>query len=262
MRHGFLGAAGGRVEYDEVPGADPAIVLLHEGLGSVGLWRGFHHDVAAATGRRTIVFSRLGHGRSSAPRHRRGPGFMSSEARDVLPEVLAALHVERPVLLGHSDGGSIALLAAASDLPLVGAVVIAPHVFVEDAGLTSITATRAAFDDGTLRARMARHHDDPDVVFGNWAGVWLDPAFRAWDITAELPAITCPVLAVQGTADPYGTVAHVEAVRERSSGPVEVVLLDCGHSPHLERREETLSAVAGFVARISATPSTPPTPRA
>jgi len=160
--------------------------------------------------------------------------------------------------VGHSDGSSIALLAAASGMPLAGAVVLAPHVFVEDGGLTNIVATRAAFDEGDLRARMSRHHDDPDVMFGNWAGVWLDPAFRSWDIIAELAGITCPVLAVQGTADPYGTVAHVEAVRDRSSGPVELLLLDCGHSPHLERRPETLAAVTAFVARLSEL-SSPPT---
>ncbi|GEL21882.1 hydrolase [Pseudonocardia sulfidoxydans NBRC 16205] len=258
MTQEFLDVAGGRVEYEDVPGAGPALVMLHEGLGSVGLWRGFHHDVAAATGRRTVAFSRFGHGRSSPPAARRGLGFMGSEAREVLPAVLDALGVQAPVLVGHSDGGSIALLAAASGLPLTGAVVLAPHVFVEDDGLTAIAATRAAFDDGDLRARMARHHDDPGVVFGNWAGVWLDPGFRSWDITAELSAITCPVLAVQGTADPYGTVAHVEAVRDRSSGPVELVVFDCGHSPHLERRSETLAAVTAFVARISE-PTSPPT---
>lgn len=254
----FLDVAGGRVEYEDVPGSGPAIVMLHEGLGSVGLWRGFHHDVAAATGRRTVVFSRFGHGRSSPPAQRRPLDFMHSEARVVLPAVLDALDVDTPVLVGHSDGGSIALLAAASGPPLAGAVVLAPHVFVEDGGLTNIVATRDAFDEGDLRARMSRHHDDPDVMFGNWAGVWLDPAFRSWDITAELAGITCPVLAVQGTTDPYGTVAHVEAVRDRSSGPVELLLLDCGHSPHLERRPETLAAVTAFVARISEL-SSPPT---
>jgi pimeloyl-ACP methyl ester carboxylesterase len=256
----FLDVAGGRVEFEEIPGAGPAIVMLHEGLGSVGLWRGFHHDLAAATGRRTIAFSRFGHGRSSPPGQRRTPDFMHSEARDVLPAVLDALGIGSPVLLGHSDGASIALLAAASGLPLTGAVVLAPHVFVEDDGLATIAATRAAFDGGDLRTRMARHHDDPDVVFGNWVGVWLDPAFRSWDVTAELPAITCPVLAVQGTADPYGTVAHVEAVRDRSSGPVELVLFDCGHSPHLERRAETLAAVARFVAGVTARSSPPSSP--
>ncbi|ODU02211.1 MAG: alpha/beta hydrolase [Pseudonocardia sp. SCN 72-86] len=265
--HGlFLDVAGGRVEYEDVPGAGPAddtgvgpaIVMLHEGLGSVGLWRGFHRDVAAATGRRTVAFSRFGHGRSSAPAQRRPLDFMHAEAREVLPAVLDALGIDAPILVGHSDGGSIALLAAASGLPLAGAVVLAPHVFVEEDGLTNIAATRAAFDGGDLRARMARHHDDPDVMFGNWVGVWLDPGFRSWDITAELSTITCRVLAVQGTADPYGTVAHVEAVRDRSSGPVEIVLLDCGHSPHLERRDETLAAVTAFVAELSEQRSSPP----
>jgi pimeloyl-ACP methyl ester carboxylesterase len=248
---------GGRYEYEDVPGAEPALVLLHEGLGSVGLWRGFHRDLAAATGRRTVAFSRLGHGRSGPPAAPRGTDFMHVEAREVLPAVLAALGIASPILVGHSDGGSIALLAAASQLPLTGVAVLAPHVFVEDGGLASIATTRAAFDDGALRTRMARHHDDPDVMFGNWVGVWLDPRFRSWDITGELPRITCPVLAVQGTADVYGTVAHVEAVRDLAAGPVELLLLDCGHSPHLERRDDTLAAVAAFVAGVTA-PSSPP----
>ncbi|MGE0297319.1 alpha/beta fold hydrolase [Pseudonocardia sp.] len=236
--------------YEDVPGETgrAPLLFLHEGLGSVGLWRGFHHRIAAATGRRAVAFSRLGHGWSDPPSAPRGPGFMESEATDVVPALCAALGLERPILVGHSDGASIALLhAAAYDLP--GLVVLAPHTFVEEAGLREIEATRGAYADG-LRERIARHHRDPDVVFRNWNDVWLHPAFRTWDIRPRLAGITCPVLAVQGTADPYGTVAHVESVREHARGPVEVVLLDCGHSPHLERPEETDAAVARFLSSL------------
>jgi pimeloyl-ACP methyl ester carboxylesterase len=240
--------------YEDVPGKTRSapLLFLHEGLGSVGLWRGFHHRIAAATGRRAVAFSRLGHGWSDAPPAPRGLDFMEGEAADVVPALCAALGLERPILVGHSDGASIALLHAAAhgaDGTVTGLVVLAPHTFVEEAGLREIEAARRAYSDG-LRGRMARHHRDPDVVFRNWNDVWLHPGFRTWDIRPRLAGITCPVLAVQGTADPYGTVAHVESVREQARGPVELVLLDCGHSPHLERPVETDAAVARFLSSL------------
>ncbi|MGE3289592.1 MAG: alpha/beta fold hydrolase [Pseudonocardia sp.] len=245
---------GAAYSYDEVPGdeARAPLLFLHEGLGSVGLWRGFHRRIAAATGRRAVAFSRLGHGWSDAPPAPRGLDFMDGEAADVLPDLCAALDLERPILVGHSDGGSIALLHAAghgADGAVPGLVVLAPHTFVEEAGLREIEAARRAYADG-LRERMSRHHRDPDVVFRNWNDVWLHPGFRTWDIRPRLVGITCPVLAVQGTADPYGTVAHVESVRDEARGPVELVLLDCGHSPHLERPADTDSAVTRFLGRL------------
>lgn len=247
---------GARVEYEDVPG-DPAaapLLFLHEGLGSVGLWRGFHRRIADSTGRRTVAFSRLGHGRSGPPAGKRDVGFMQSEAAEVVPALVAALGMTAPVLVGHSDGASIALLAAAGRVPATGVVVLAPHVFVEDAGLASIAAIDRIFGDGDLRDRMGRHHTDPEVTFRNWADVWLDPAFRDWDITAELPAITCPVLAVQGDDDEYGSAAHVETVRERASGPVEVLMLHCGHSPHLELPDPVADAVTRFVRALPQPP--------
>jgi pimeloyl-ACP methyl ester carboxylesterase len=238
---------GSAYSYEDVPG-DPGLaplLFLHEGLGSVGLWRGFHRRIAAATGRRAVAYSRLGHGWSDPPPAPRGIDFMDTEAAEVVPAVAAALGLERPVLVGHSDGASIALLHAAThDVP--GLVVLAPHTFVEESGRREIARTRTAYAEG-LRERMARHHRDPDVVFRNWNDVWLDPGFRSWDIGPRLAGITCPVLAVQGTADPYGSTAHVETVRSTARGPVEVVLIDCGHSPHLERPDETDAAVAAFI---------------
>jgi pimeloyl-ACP methyl ester carboxylesterase len=240
---------GGRVEFEDVPG-EPALaplLFLHEGLGSVRLWRGFHHRLAAASGRRAVAFSRLGHGGSDLPQGKRTPRYMHDEAAEVVPAVCAALGLERPVLVGHSDGGSIALLHAAGPAPAAGLVVLAPHVFVEEAGLRGIEQARRDYVEGDLRSRMARHHRDPDVTFWNWNDGWLDDAFRDWDIRPELADITCPVLGVQGTADPYGTVVHVEAVRDRAAGPVTLQVLDCGHAPHLERPAETDAAVTEFL---------------
>jgi pimeloyl-ACP methyl ester carboxylesterase len=243
---------GGRVEYDDVPG-DPALaplLFLHEGLGSVGLWRGFHRRIAAATGRRAVAYSRLGHGWSDLPAGKRTPRFMHEEAAEVVPALCAALGLDRPVLAGHSDGASIALLAAAV-AGVRGLVVLAPHVVVEETGQPAIAAARTAFVGGDLRTRMARHHRDPDVTFWNWNEVWLSEEFREWDIRAELPGIRCPVLAVQGTADQYGSMVHVEAVRDRASGPVELLVLGCGHSPHLEESRPTAEAVTAFLGRLS-----------
>ncbi|OLT14514.1 alpha/beta hydrolase [Pseudonocardia sp. CNS-139] len=241
---------GGRVEYDDVPG-DPALaplLFLHHGLGSVRLWRRFHQRVAAATGRRAVAYSRLGHGFSEPPPRERTARFLHEEAAGVVPAFCAALGLERPVLVGHSDGGSIALLvASASDVR--GLVVLAPHVFVEEHGLRGIAATRAAYADG-LAARMARHHRDADLTFRSWNDVWLSPEFRGWDIRAELAGIHCPVLAVQGSADEFGTLAHVEAVRDRAAGPVELLVLDCGHEPFTEEPEATERAVAEFLRRL------------
>jgi pimeloyl-ACP methyl ester carboxylesterase len=240
---------GGRVEYDDVPGDPdrPPLLFLHEGLGSVGLWRGFHRRIAAETGRRTVAYSRLGHGWSDPPPAPRTATFMHDEATVVLPALRAALALDAPVLVGHSDGGSIALLHAAGPEPVGALVVMAPHVFAEPFGLDGVRAARQAFDEGDLRTRMARHHRDPEITFRNWNDVWLSDAFRDWDLRPELVGITCPTLGIQGTADPYGTVAHVEAVRDAARGPVELLVLDCGHAPHLEAPEPTTAAVVRHV---------------
>jgi pimeloyl-ACP methyl ester carboxylesterase len=240
---------GGRVEYDDVPGDPdrPPLLFLHEGLGSVGLWRGFHRAVAAATGRRAVAYSRLGHGFSDPPPAPRTARFMHEEAATVVPALRDELGLDRPVLVGHSDGGSIALLHAAGRGAVSGLVVLAPHVFVEPVGLDGVRAAGRAFAGSDLPTRMARHHRDPAVTFRNWFDVWTSAEFAGWDLRAELPAITCPVLGVQGTADPYGTVAHVEAVRDAARGPVELLVLDCGHAPHLERPDPVTGAVVRAV---------------
>ncbi len=247
---------GGRVEYDDVPG-DPGrapLLFLHEGLGSVGLWRGWHREVAARTGRRAVAWSRLGHGWSDPPPAPRTARFAHDEAAAVVPALRESLGLAAPVLVGHSDGASIALLHAA--LPdvtghaVTGLVVLAPHVLVEEFGLREIRAARDAFEHGDLRSRMARRHRDPDAAFRNWNDVWLSAEFRDWDLRPELAGITCPTLAVQGTADPYGTLVHVEAVRDLVTGPAELVVLDCAHAPHLEAPGPTTDALVRFLATL------------
>ncbi len=245
----LLAVPGGRVEYLDVPG-DPArapLLFLHEGLGSVGLWRGWPEALAAATRRRVVAYSRLGHGFSDLPAASRTVAFMHEEAATVVPALRVALDLADPVLVGHSDGGSIALVHAATH-PVAGLIVLAPHVNVEPLGLVGVAAARDAFHDGGLAGRMARHHRDPDVTFHNWNDVWLSARFRSWDLRPLLPGITVPVLAIQGATDPYGSVLHVEAVRDGASGPVEVLVLDCGHAPHLEATERVDAAVLRYLA--------------
>ena len=242
-------AGGGCLELLDIPGDPhaPALVLLHEGLGSVGLWKGLPDELARATGRRTVVFSRFGHGQSDPPPLPRTPGFIHQEALEVLPELLQALGIVAPVLVGHSDGASIALIHAAGH-QVAGAVAIAPHVFVEEFGLAEIRRVRQRYLEGELRDRMARHHLDPDAAFYGWNNVWLDPEFRLWSIVEELPRIRCPLLLIQGEHDEYGTMAQLDAIEEAAAGPVERVHLDCGHSPPVERPLETIEAIARWLS--------------
>jgi pimeloyl-ACP methyl ester carboxylesterase len=249
----LLDLDGGRIEYEDIPGDDarPALVFMHEGLGSIRLWRGFPARVAEATGRRAVTFARYGHGRSSLPPRPRTPAFMHEEAREVVPQVLDRLGLTEPILVGHSDGASIALIHAAES-PVSGVAVLGPHVFVEDETIAGIEAARDFFQNGGLRERMARHHDDPGAAFHGWCDVWLDPAFRDWNIEEFLPAITVPVLAVQGVDDAYGTLAQIDAIERGVGGPFERVVLPGGHSPHLDQPEETVRAVVDFVGRVPA----------
>jgi pimeloyl-ACP methyl ester carboxylesterase len=237
---------GRQIEDEEIPGDDPALVFLHEGLGSVGLWRGFPARVAEATGRRALIYSRFGHGASDPPPAPRTPAFMHEEAREVLPALFAAWDVQRPVLIGHSDGASIALIHAAEH-PVAGVAVLAPHVFVEEVCLIEIRRAKVAYEQEGLRERMARRHADVDAAFYGWNDVWLDPDFPEWEIVDLLPSITAPVLALQGQDDQFGTLAQIDAVVAGVSGPAERVVVEARHAPHLEAPEATLDAVAGFV---------------
>jgi pimeloyl-ACP methyl ester carboxylesterase len=244
----FVEFEGRQFEYEDIAGdpARPPLVFLHEGLGSVGLWRGFHRRVAEATGHRTLAYSRLGHGFSDLPTVPRDIAFMHDEAATVLPALLERWGVRRPVLVAHSDGASIALLHAAT-YPVSGVVAMAPHVFVEDISIEGIETARDAYRNQDLRRRMSRHHRDADVTFWGWNDVWLNPAFRSWNIVAELDTISCPMLLVQGEDDQYGSLAQLDAIERVVPGHVRRAVLACGHSPHLEIPEQTLQAVAGFV---------------
>ena len=226
-------------------------MLLHEGLGSVDRWRDLPGILAGRTGRRIMAYSRFGHGTSDPPAAPRTPHFMHEEA-ERLPQILDCCGLGQVVLLGHSDGASIAILAAAR-FPdrIAGLVLEAPHVFVEEVGLDSIELMRVRYTESDLRVRLLKHHVHVDAAFGGWADVWLDPAFRNWNIEAELPRVTCPTLVIQGELDRYGTLAQVEAIVGQVSGRVaRLVLPDCGHTPHRDQRDLVLDAIVGFVSSL------------
>ena len=231
----------------------PAIVLLHEGLGSARLWRDFRAELAAATGARVIAYSRFGHGASDPPPRPRTPRFMHEEALEVLPQLLAALGVEDPILVGHSDGASIALIHAAAH-PVRGVVAMAPHVFVEEMCLAEIREARRVFETGGLRERMARHHRDPDAAFYGCNDVWLHPEFPDWSIEDVLGGIASPLLLIQGTEDQYGTMEQLDRIEAGVAAPVERVHLSCRHAPHLEAARETLEAATAFIGALAAAP--------
>jgi pimeloyl-ACP methyl ester carboxylesterase len=241
---------GRRLECAEIDGdrERPALVFLHEGLGSVALWRDFPARLAAATGRRAFVYSRLGHGWSDPLEAPRTPRFMHEEALDALRALLDGLELHAPVLVGHSDGASIALIhAGAGRRPVTGLALIAPHVFVEDVSVREIAVARRAFAESDLRERMARYHRDAEATFRAWNDIWLAPEFRAWNIEDVLGGIACPVLVVQGERDQYGTLAQLDAIERGIPGPVRRAVLDARHAPHLEAPEATLAVVTDFV---------------
>jgi pimeloyl-ACP methyl ester carboxylesterase len=228
------------------------LVLLHEGLGSVGRWRDLPATLAERTGHPVFAYSRFGHGASDPPATPHTTRFMHDEA-DLLPDILDAAGIGRAILLGHSDGGSISILAAArSPERVAGLILEAPHVFVEDVGLASIAHMRTRYRESDLRERLAKHHRHVDVVFGGWCDVWLDPDFRGWNLEDELPRVHCPTLVIQGELDRYGTLAQVDAIAAGIAGPVErLVLPDCGHTPHRDQRDTVLDAIERFVAGLT-----------
>ena len=243
------------------PSEAPTIVFLHEGLGSVSTWRDFPARLSEVTGCGALVFSRAGHGQSDPPAGPRSVRYLHEEALDVLPAVLEAVSVVRPVLFGHSDGATIALLyAAAHPDAVLGAIVEAPHVNVEEEALAGIRRTVEAYEAGALREKLKRHHGDgTDALFRAWSGIWLSPAFRGWNIEDRLASITCPVLVVHGEDDEYGTLAQVESVLSHVKGPAHsLVLPRCGHAPHAEKPDEVLAAAATFVREVRFRDATAP----
>ncbi len=251
----FANVAGRRIEYVRIEGRSdrPTLVFLHEGLGSVAMWKDFPARVAGATGCATLVYSRAGYGQSEPVPAPRAVTYMHDEALVDLPALLDALEVLRPVLVGHSDGGSIALIhAAASGRPVRALVLLAPHVVVEDLSVESIARAKVAYETTDLRAKLARYHADVDGAFWGWNRIWLDPAFRRWDITRYLPHVRCPVLAIQGKDDEYGTMAQIETIAATVPATQLLRLADCGHSPHRDQPEATLEAIASFAASLPA----------
>ncbi len=229
----------------------PLLIFLHEGLGSRSLWKEFPRELCEAAHCRGLVYSRPGYGRSTPRAHdeRWGVDYMHRQAHQVLPALLRALGVdEAPWLFGHSDGASIALLhAARTPAAVAGLVLLAPHLFVEPISLTNIAAARQAYADTDLRQRLARHHDDVDSAFWGWNHIWLDPAFRAWNIEAGLERIRCPVLAIQGVHDEFGTLGQIYRVRHHVPHTQLLELADCGHSPHRDQPEAVIAASVEFI---------------
>jgi pimeloyl-ACP methyl ester carboxylesterase len=229
----------------------PTIVMLHEGLGSIALWKHFPQRLAARTGCRVLVYSRYGYGNSDKLTEKRPLKFMHHEGEVVLPELLDKLEIARPILLGHSDGGSISLIFAGKYPEWPRALILeAPHVFVEDLSVASITQAKANYQTTNLPHKLGRHHAHPDATFWGWNDIWLDPEFRSWSIEEYLPAIRCPILCIQGEQDEYGTVAQVKAIQARVPGTEIVMLPNCRHSPHRDQPEATLEKMAEFVARV------------
>ena len=250
----FVTVQGRKLEVQRIAATDkdaPALVFLHEGLGSVSMWRDFPARAAAATGCSAVVYSRYGYGRSDVLREPRRVDYMHAEAERVLPDLLRQLSIEEPVLVGHSDGGSIALIYAGAGNRARGIVAMAPHVFVEDISVKSIAEAKAAFETTDLPQKLARHHADAAKTFWGWNDIWLHLDFRKWNIEEVLPRVYCPMLAIQGFDDEYGTMAQIDAIARQAGGPVELLrLANCRHSPHRDQPEVVLAAIARFVERL------------
>ncbi len=253
---GALVAGGKTLEYacyGPKPADAPTLVLLHEGLGCVKLWRDFPAALAAATGLGVFVYSRAGYGQSDPADLPRPVDYMTREALDVLPQVLDAIGVQRGILVGHSDGATIAAIYPGStpDYRVRGIILMAPHFFTEDMGLKEIATAAEAFAKTDLRSRLAKYHRDPDHTFRGWNDSWLNPDFRNWNVADVIDHIRVPVLAIQGRADQYGTLAQIDELDERCYAPVDQLILDdCGHAPFVDQRETVTAAISDYCARL------------
>lgn len=252
----FLSVGGERLEaqaFGPPPGQAPTIVMLHEGLGCVALWRDFPQKIAEATGLGVFAFSRTGYGQSDPVSLPRPLDYMTREALDKLPGVLAQIGFKRGILLGHSDGASIAGIYAGGieDHRIRGLILMAPHWFAEPGGLASIAEAKTAYATTDLRAKLAKYHRNVDTAFRGWNDAWLDPGFAHWNIADCIDYWRVPALAIQGADDQYGTLAQIHEIEERAYAPVEVEIIpDCKHAPHLEKSETTLAAIEDFCARL------------
>jgi pimeloyl-ACP methyl ester carboxylesterase len=253
---GFIEIGTSRLEYKMIgprPHQSATFILLHEGLGSVGLWGDFPARLADATGLGVFTYSRAGYGCSSPSAMPRRVTFMHEEAHHALPHVLDAIGLQRGILLGHSDGASIAAIYTGSveDHRVCGLVLLAPHFFTEAFGVAEIARTREAYETTDLRAKLGKWHQNPDNAFYGWSGPWLDPEFRNWDITEELAHIRVPILIIQGADDQYGTLRQIEVAKEECYCPVEAVILaETRHIPHREAPDATMAAIVDFTRRL------------
>jgi pimeloyl-ACP methyl ester carboxylesterase len=235
------------------PGQAPTIVMLHEGLGCIAMWRDFPRKLSEQTGFGVFAWSRAGYGYSDPAELPRPLDYMAREALDALPQVLDAIGFRYGILLGHSDGASIAAIYAGSveDFRVRGLVLMAPHFFTEPSGLASIAEAKKAYETGDLRQRLAKYHRNVDNTFRGWNDAWLDPGFASWNIAESIDYLRIPVLAIQGADDQYGTLAQIREIESRIYSPVDVEILpNCRHSPHLEQPEKTLAVVSEFCARL------------
>jgi pimeloyl-ACP methyl ester carboxylesterase len=251
----FVDVAGRRLEVERIaaggPGR-PALVFLHEGLGSVAMWKDFPGRVAHAAACNAVVYSRYGYGNSTLLAEPRTVGYMHDEALIALPELLDRLAIERPILIGHSDGGSIALIHAGAGVrPVTAVVTLAAHVMVEDISVASIADAKAAYETTELRSKLARYHADVDSVFWGWNRIWLAPEFRAWNIEEYLPRIACPMLAIQGEDDEYGTMEQMRRIGAQVPDVELLDLQDCRHSAHKDQPEAVIDAIVRFVDRVT-----------
>ena len=229
----------------------PTIVMLHEGLGSIALWKDFPQLLASRTGCGVFAYSRYGHGNSDRLSEKRPVEFMHHEGEVVLPELLDKLNIAKPIVLGHSDGGSIAIIFAGKYPDRPRALILeAPHVFVEDLSVASITQAKVAYLTTDLPRKLGRYHQHVDATFWGWNEIWLDPQFRTWNIEEYLPAIQCPTLCLQGEDDEYGTIAQVQTIKARVPSTEILMLPNCKHSPHRDQPERTLERMAEFVAAV------------
>lgn len=253
----FVTVGDARLEYRTIPAPArgmPTLVFLHEGLGSVALWRDFPDKLARRLGAPALIYSRQGYGKSSPLAGPRAPSFMHDEALRILPEVLDQFAIENAILVGHSDGASIALIHAAHHPErIAGLVLMAPHVFVEAVSVQSIAKITETYETTDLRARLARYHDHVDDAFLGWSRIWLSPEFRSWSLGPECAKLATPTLLIQGDGDEYGTLAQLDAIQSGATAAEvqRVVVSNCGHSPWRDQEAMVLDAIAGFVKRIA-----------
>lgn len=253
---GFLTVNGKALEYacfGPAPNTAPTIIMLHEGLGCVALWRDFPERLAAETGLGVVAYSRAGYGQSDPTDLPRSLDYMTHEAIDVLPQIVDVLGIEKAVLLGHSDGATIATIYAGSveDFRIRGLIVMAPHYFTEAMGLKEIAKAKVAFETADLGGKLAKYHKDPNTAFYGWNDSWLHPEFRKWNVAESIDYLRIPTLAIQGVGDQYGTVAQIQELEDRSYAPVDVVMLEnCKHAPFVDQPNAVLANVTDFVTRL------------